>query len=279
MGEIEIKLRIGQQPESIYRFSNFPVEIGRSSDCQLSICHEAIARRLCRVWIEPNGQIHVEEHAALTNSIFENGKRVQGGICKARLMLSIGPVSIDIRNPAALPHSQKRGRICKSRVVIAALAVTVVLLLLSWQRHRNATDRHTSMVSAFPRSVPIEPPISVQKSDVPTDVLAQLAQTEFMRLPDDVHRKKRAIQLIWRAEKSSPSQSPEVRRCHAIRLAWTAELDKAYRHTVVTLLNGLKNEDRVAVQQSAGQLQHFLDGKNERLVSWLKQLEKNGGEQ
>ena len=208
MGEIEIKICIGQEAESIYRFTEFPVEIGRSQDCQLSIHHEAVARKLCRVWIEPSGLIHVEEHPNLTNPILENGKKIQNGVAKPSVSLRVGPVTLDIRNLSATLAPEKSVRFRPPWIAAVTILGAMLLLSFMWRQNRRDSEQYTTMVSAFPRAVALQPPTPLRGADVPTDMLIQLAQTEA------------------EAARMAVAQAKEIERKAALTQAEASRLDE-----------------------------------------------------
>ncbi|MBN2718952.1 MAG: hypothetical protein JXX14_24105 [Deltaproteobacteria bacterium] len=274
MPEIEIKIKIGDQADSIYRFTEFPIEIGRSSDCHLSIRHEAIARKLCRVWVAPNGGIHLEARPNLTNPLFESGKVVFGGICKTELRLTIGPVTLAIRNPAR--PAPPTGKALGPPVFLGAIALGVIALIFLLPDITSSSVRHHRHRQDFPATVPIQNPDTRDQSSMPLNLMAQLAISEYTRQSDSIQKRKHAVELMWQVEKRSAPNSESHRQARAMRKAWHAELNKNYRLEIISLFNALDTDDSQGIRNAAARLNPYLDDSPKNLIKWLQQLERYG---
>lgn len=128
--EISVMVRApGTEPRT-YLFDEQTLEIGRSPDCHVSICHEAVPRRLCSVWLEEGGRrVRVEEHPGLTNPLMRGSKPIRGGLSGQRLDLSVGPVELHLA-PSGLrtPVQSRRGVSRNGKIVIAgALASSLIV--------------------------------------------------------------------------------------------------------------------------------------------------------
>ncbi|MBN2801779.1 MAG: hypothetical protein JXR91_01660 [Deltaproteobacteria bacterium] len=99
MEELSIIVNIENEKKLTYKFEKLPIVIGRDEDCDLSICHSAVPRKLCTVWIDrEEGKISLEENPTLTNPLINENSIVSGGITRDELHLKVGPVFIEIYN-------------------------------------------------------------------------------------------------------------------------------------------------------------------------------------
>jgi HPt (histidine-containing phosphotransfer) domain-containing protein len=148
MAELFIMVKYPGMSDTTYSFDKFPVRIGRSETCHLSICHQAIARELCTAWIEPDGRtVRVEERPRLTNPLLSGKTRVTGGISGGVLDLSVGPCKLSFYSKKNNPKTGYR----KKRLAIL-LALVVVVLFVSGLGKRDRGSSHPGVVASLPKT-------------------------------------------------------------------------------------------------------------------------------
>ncbi len=95
MKELFIRVSFPGRNEAIYRFRETPVRVGRSPECHLSICHQAVPRELCIAWLEEDGRtVRVEERPQLTNPLLKGKNLVTGGVSGKSIELTVGPLKL-----------------------------------------------------------------------------------------------------------------------------------------------------------------------------------------
>ncbi len=110
---------------SIYSFDTFPVRIGRSASCHLSIGHQAVPRELCTAWIEPDGTtIRVEERPHLTTPLLRGRSRVCGGVSAPEIDLKVGPITLSFRAGAPKSSTVQRSR---TKMIFYASAIVALV--------------------------------------------------------------------------------------------------------------------------------------------------------
>ena len=162
MNEVAITVKEEGTPATSYRFSRFPIRVGRSDDCQLSIRHESIARHLCTIWLEEGGAVvRVEEHPNLTNPLRCNGGVLRGGISGASIDLSCGPVQMTVESLDAPPRREQHLHSRRPVALLVASAATLAVLAAALAGSFGADDQLSAAndpPSGAPTSLPEDLP-------------------------------------------------------------------------------------------------------------------------
>ncbi len=128
MNELSITVTLDGEKDATYRFSESPVLVGRSPECHLNICHEAVPRELLSAWVEDDGKtVRLEERPGLTNRILVGKSIVDGGISGTRLDASVGPVSLRLEPAGVASPKSDAGGATRIRF-FALIAVAVVAI-------------------------------------------------------------------------------------------------------------------------------------------------------
>ncbi|MFO8071755.1 MAG: hypothetical protein R6V85_07750 [Polyangia bacterium] len=143
MHELSITVRAPEAPARSYRFGEGPIRIGRSPRCQLSICHFAVPRELCRAWLESDsGKVRVEERPELTNPLLHRGRPVRGGVGGERLELSVGPVEIEIEPAGALAGTKSGSGRVRLKLLGGCALLAAALAGATLAGNRAGNDRN-----------------------------------------------------------------------------------------------------------------------------------------
>ena len=271
MQEIEIKITINRETEAVYRFSSFPVLIGRSEECDLSICHETVPRKLCKVWPDKHGQIHLEENPGLTNPLFESGKVVQNGVIKSSVSARIGPIGLEIQHASANKLNSDRPSLPRRTRVMLLGAAALVSIMASSLFFTNPASLEEVDATDFPEAIPF-PPTAETSSVLPVDTMMQLAQTEYMRLPADIGRQREAVAMMRHAGISAKPDSPIALQAITLATRWEQSMNAAYRLEILTLFSAISREDVDAIRESAGRLVKYLGNSDAPIIEWLNRL-------
>jgi len=174
--EIRIDVSLPEETPRTYVFSDFPVTIGRSPSCTLSVCHEAMPRELCSVWNE-GGILRLEERPDLTNPLLRNGKPVRGGATGRRLCLTVGPVRLDLSVGVSPADAADLRPAPWKRPAAGALVIAgAVLLLFLRAAHSRNTDARPGPRAHVPALSCTEAPVS------PSVEAARLAEERAVEL-------------------------------------------------------------------------------------------------
>ncbi|MBN2525193.1 MAG: FHA domain-containing protein [Deltaproteobacteria bacterium] len=282
MQEIEIAVLIDKKKQATYRFSEFPLEIGRDASCHFIIRHKVIGRKLCKVWWEPDGIIHLEEHSGLTNPIYVNGTLVEGGIAATSLSARIGPVGLEIRKATRNPTGTAQTRPSWAGISLPVrVAVGALTLLLAAIWIWTAPSRPSSGVSMadFPLKLTFTTVDAVSPDAEQAAYAVRMAETEYSRMPEDIQRRKSAIEQMDKAAHLPLPNSPLSARARVISKKWKSELNAAYRLELVTLFHAIDNDDVKQIQKSAPKLIQYLDTSEKGLILWLQRQSNIGEEQ
>lgn len=283
LSELEIEIVIDGKSEAVYRFSTFPLDIGRDSSCHLSICHDVIARRLCTVWVEPNGTIRLEERPNLTNPIWVDGERVAGGISKDCLHISVGPVELFFsvwNTNTPRPQNEKRERTGakKKRLVAALGGVLIVGLVFFCATFAMGTilkrgSLHSQITRQdFPKELQFEKKTVESSTPQTAEFIKRVAQDAYFRIPIQISNRRHAIELMMSAveiEKASRGSS-EVTQRQLNR--WKTALNRAYRLQIISFFSAQKNDDPHQIIRSAKKLQQYLERQAPKLTRQLDNL-------
>jgi hypothetical protein len=255
----------GTSPRT-YIFDEQPVEVGRAPECHVSICHEAVPRRLCSAWLEDGGRgVRVEERPGLTNPLMRGVRPIRGGIGGARLDLSVGPVGISF-SPASARQAAEDSHF--SLFAISKIGIGAILLL-------------TLLLGASLALGP-DDPAAVQP-------LPELPGSPFEKEADDLDERgnvHRADLLYTRARSMLEVRNPPplalasaavMLRRSALMLegskesalageiareaaALLASVEQRYRKEVLDLRRFLKTGDLESAESSARVVAEFLEG-------------------
>jgi hypothetical protein len=278
MQELEIEIIINRETEAVYRFSDFPVHIGRDRDCHLSICHESVPRKLCKVWLEQNGHIHMEENPGLSNPLFENGKRMHNGVVKPAISAQVGPIGLEIRNVAS---TQKRNtaRLLRPGTIAVAFAGLFALAMAASFILLEPVDYRTVDVTDFPKTIAFPQDTLDRHSSIPVQMLMQLAQTEYMRTPVEISRQIQAIAMMKRAATSALPASPTHRQAALLATRWEQAVNASYRLEIIALFSAIERNDSAAIQKSAEKLLDCLHNADAPIVEWLQRIHRKDAPQ
>lgn len=264
MGAIAITVKLPGEPTKAYRFEELPLLVGRSPTCGLSICHEAVPRRLCRIWLEDQGRaVRVEELPGLTNPLLCAGRPVRGGATGPGLALAIGPVAIEVR-PAAAPAAARGDDRFRARGPLIGAAVAAgLLLLVGLFVARPAVHPAAVAALALPDDPLPAPPSAGCAEPAGCRERADLLASRARALLDDPaappSARIRAVGLLEHSASLSEGTDPAVataRRTAAERAA--RELRQEYRRERAHLGRALQAGDRPAATAAAARLSGFL---------------------
>jgi len=278
MQELEIEIIINRETEAVYRFSDFPVHIGRDRDCQLSICHESVPRKLCKVWLEQNGLIHMEENPGLSNPLFENGKRMHNGVVKPAISARVGPIGLEIRN-VALKKKKNTTRLLRPGTIVIAFAGLFALAMVASFILIEPVDFRAVDVTDFPKTITFPKDTLDRHSNIPVQMLIQLAQTEYMRTPVEISRQIEAITMMKRAATSTSPASPNHAQAALLVTRWEQALNASYRLEIIALFSAIERNDSAAIQKSAEKLLSCLRNADAPIVEWLQRIHRKDATQ
>lgn len=278
MQELEIEIIINKETEAIYRFSDFPVHIGRDRDCHLSICHESVPRKLCKVWLEQNGLIHVEENPGLSNPLFENGKQMHNGVVKPAISARVGPIGLEIRNVAS-KKKKNTARLLRPGTIVIAFAGLFALAMMACFLLGEPVDYSTVDITDFPKTIAFSEDTLDGHSDVPVQMLIQLAQTEYMRTPIEIRRQIEAIAMMKRVVISTPPESPSHEQAELLATRWEQALNASYRLEIIALFSAIERNDSAAIQKSTEKLLNCLRHSDAPIVEWLQRIHRKDSTQ
>jgi hypothetical protein len=265
MGAIAITVRLPNAAAKTYRFDETPLLIGRSPECALAICHEAVPRALCRIWSEERGRaVRVEALPGLTNPLTCNGRRLFDGATGPRLLLAVGPIELDVRPAAA---STERAITRRPTRVLAVAAVALVgLLAIGLSTVRNAAPAPPpGGIALLPDDLPPAPPTDHCEAHRDCAARAELLATRGRALlanpaaaVADLYRASRLLDRGARlATESGAPSSARLRKDadHALSL-----VTAAYRRERARLQRALELDDPIAAARSAARLRDLLPG-------------------
>lgn len=282
--EIAVTVRAPGTAPRTYVFDEHPVEIGRSPDCHVAICHEAIPRRLCAAWLEDGGAgVRVEERPGLTNPLMRGAHPVSGGIGGDRLDLSVGPVEITVA-PAGEGVRVRPGRPSVARRIGMAVAATVALAAALAALMRPGENDSTTgpPIPELPESA-FEPPIAVPASRADAD-RAGLLYTRARSIleagdPGPRARAEAAVLLRRSARIAAASGDTSAARIDAEWRSLTESIEQRYRREVIDLRRHLALGDAESSRRSGAIVAAILEGAGRQVPEDLAVLlrEERGG--
>lgn len=264
----------GQSTE--YRFDEPVVRIGRSAECHLSICHEAVPRELCRAWLEGDGTVRVEERPNLSNPLLCKGRRVVGGLSGDLLDLSVGPVQLKFSSSLVRPEKIPAG--ARKKKTVLAAGVAAVLLLAS------CIAVLVKPKPAARLSMPDLPdnPLSLEQSELCDSTLTCREKGKMLatRAKEIAHRagagaaeKVRAASLLVRAGRLlAAAGDPSAREVALNAKAMEQEVVAAYRRQVLALRLAVERGDRAAAISIAQNVAGYLADREDRAGERLNRL-------
>ncbi len=259
-----------------YIFSEQPVVVGRSPQCHISICHQAVPRNLCSVWLEDMGKrVRVEENPGLTNPLLCSGVPVAGGVTGKRLDLSVGPIGLLV-SPASRQREQGLTNAGPSRLrkgILAGVALlAVAVLCISFQRETAEPGTPTPEIPATPfhHQQALSPPDGLRTSEQ-ADLLYSRAQALLDSRTGEPFARVRAAKLM---SQSVPFLADESGR-HARREeaeALSREVESDYRKEVLEMRRSLEKGDEAAAAVRADHILSYLTGAEFDGRGWLERL-------
>jgi hypothetical protein len=173
-----------------YLFDKIPVTVGRDDDCDLTIPHQAVPRRLLAAWIEADGEhVRIEERPELTNPLLSGKTRVDGGISGTDITLSVGPVLLRFCPETRMNEKPKK----KKTVLLAALSVLLVALVAFASRSRRRGQGVDHLIASLPKSPLCDPPLERCNTHATCAERARLRLSrgeEILSHPNSSHEEK-----------------------------------------------------------------------------------------
>jgi hypothetical protein len=284
MEDLEIGVRTPDGVERRYRFSQFPVLVGRAPDCDISICHEAVPRHLCRVWLEDGGRlVRVEERPGLTNALSLGGRPIEGGVSGGLLRLDVGPIGLTAR--AAQP-ARRWGATAKRRrvlLLVAAVAVAAALAIAATTTTgRGASAEQILPTTLFDRRVPesFATGPSARAGNPERAALLRSRAVEVLGRRDVPMRDRvQAVRDLERAAalyaESDGGQSGA--ECAALAATHAGEIDRVWRRDRLALAQSLAADDAAAVSANAARLAGYLGADCAPALEYLEGLARGTG--
>ncbi|MCU0661104.1 MAG: hypothetical protein MUC50_02125 [Myxococcota bacterium] len=156
MGEVTIEVFLeGQQP-SVFRFDHPVVRIGRGQECELRLCHEAVPRKLCSVWLEPGSRrVRLEPYPKLTNPLMHASAPLLWPMLGASVTVVIGPLRLVAYPSSALAGKGANSRTRRLAVIAASLtAASLAVAVLAGAQLEPDEDSSTEALDAALASSP-----------------------------------------------------------------------------------------------------------------------------
>ncbi|MDJ0763836.1 MAG: hypothetical protein QNJ97_12725 [Myxococcota bacterium] len=281
MQELSIVVTAEGENSRTYQFREFPVRIGRSPECHLSICHEAVPRELCIAWLENRGRtVRVEERPHLTNPLLQHQRLVDGGISGPRIDVSVGPVGLTFEPSASRKDPTINiGKLNSARTVIIGIIGLVLVLIALTTQLNTVGSRSLDGYTLLPPH-----PICRIPEDTCDDALvcrerirlfASRAQEMLSRPGDDPGVQIHAAMLLKRAvQLGQAADDPEIRVItNAAKIA-EENVVVAYQRDALALKQILEKStsNQEAVASMASRLSNYLafcDGPGRQ---WLHRL-------
>ncbi|MBN2342702.1 MAG: hypothetical protein JXX29_16785 [Deltaproteobacteria bacterium] len=275
MSELQIEIRIDRHTEAMYRFSSFPVKIGRDQRNDLSICHSAIARQLCTAWIESNKLIRLEECPDLTNPITEHGKPIIGGLSKQQIHASVGPVELIF----SIPHTGKhRNKPTHRRLfIIAAVAfAAAAVMLFAGVFFQNLNPKSSLSSIQFPLEIRFQIDNEAAAAASQIEMLKQHATACYYRLPMNIHNRRNAIEQLLRVRQIEIRSGIFNDNTQKQIQTWRRTFNRAYRAEVAAFITAQKCMDSEQIKESAKNLKAYLARQSPAICRQLTLYEQEG---
>lgn len=226
---IEIQMDAGER--GLYRFDEPVVRLGRGEECHLRLCHEAVPRRVCSVWVEDGGEaVCLEPYPGLSNPLRYRGGLVEGSLRGPRLEVSIGPMALSIcptRGDEERGPRTRRGQglwIAAGLAAVGLAGVVVALGLRGASRPSSAGPDLGGALAASPLCPAPETSCGEAASCAERARLAATRAEELLGRPGiSAKQRVEAVQLLeqavaWLARIGDPSWP-----------AWREQLEGAQR--------------------------------------------------
>ena len=281
MTDLRITVSVPGEHPRTYLFGDTPVLIGRSPRCQLSICHEAVGRELCKAWIEGDGRsVRVEECPGLTNPLTMGSNPVRGGLVGKRLDLSVGPLSLSFAPSSSEGNngtsSPEKGR--TPRRIAPILVVVAILGMSAVFAFRPGAPSTTRSVVDLPDSVPLNPnkskPGRVAEPAQQAAILYSRARELLSRNGAGPREKAIAAGLMLESADllKLDGDSIETSRRQGEARDLKRALDLSYRKEVLALHRHLERNNMSAASAVASTLLEYLGSSDGHAVEWLEKL-------
>jgi hypothetical protein len=266
--------------ERRYRFPGGPILVGRTPDCDIAICHEAVPRHLCRAWLEEDGRrVRVEEFPGLTNALERNGRPVKGGVSGARLPLNVGPVELILCGADAEPGVPGRGagRIGARRALALAAAAVLVVALAVYAATADRSDGAAAdalPASLFPADVRAAAEAAAGAGVERAALYASRAEEILGRKSANGAEIVAAVTALRRAA-SIFDQAGDAAGAQALRRradATADALDRAWRRDRLALERALTGGDDRATADLARRLLGYLGTERRAARAYLSGL-------
>ncbi len=277
MNDLAITIKIEKEKEYIYKFSKLPILIGRDPDCDLSICHSSIPRKLCSVWIDKqNNTICVEETPNLTNPIHLNNKQLKGGASGKTLNLKVGPVTIFICNSTLLKNTDniktknltKKIKFNQILLGFSALFAILIAIASSISNPNNQIKKESLPGLVF--TIKKREDINIAQARLMISRAAELQN----RRPEKISNMIDAIELL--------DQTIPVLKKHSQNKALTIQnessllkqqLKNRYRIESLNLKRNIELDNKPEIKRAASHLLEFLkNSNNNKLKTKLQKL-------
>ena len=281
MAELCINIRMPGMTDKRYRFGETPVLVGRSVECHLSICHEAIPRKLCKVWLEGEGRVvRVETCPGLTNPFLRDGRVVKDGVSGSHLIFNVGPIEIEFFTEYQAQKGVERPEksSAKKRAVKLALIPFALGLILSasllFQRENTRAPKVALPDSPFSNQTNIP-----QKGDA-TELISKAKMMKsraaeiLSRRAESIELKVLAFKLMQRAHYlfKSVGNDKEAREVEERLNALRQQLEAAYRKDILRLHSFLASDDTREAAKCAKRLLIYLDDEFARSQNALRSI-------
>ncbi|MCP4606153.1 MAG: hypothetical protein GY847_37510 [Proteobacteria bacterium] len=268
MKELTIKVTFPGKREAIYRFKESPVRVGRSSECHLSICHEAVPRELCLAWLEDDGRtVRIEERPHLTNSLLNGKSLVTGGVSGANVELTLGPLKLRfapeenfIGVSGGQEQSPKQKQVRPFVLAAAGLAVFLAASLLIMKDRNVAHTNNFQLLPDDPFCQTIEEHCELPVSCLERARLLTTRARELLSKPlsSPSHEVSAASLFERAAQLYETIKAPEAIQTRRKAARMKEQVRDAYRRDVVALRRSLKSAGSIDPVDMARRVSGYL---------------------
>lgn len=277
MTELFIAVSCPGQAEITYSFDRFPVHIGRLPSCDLSIRHEAVARELCSVWVEPDGKtVRVEERPGLTNPLLSGTVRVFGGLSAEVANLTVGPIRLSIfTDPSARTSSNHKKRF----ILLGGLAALVLIFVVLG--NRPSMGQRKDVLSSLPKhpfcqptTLDCEDPVlCLEQARLAVSRGREMISRPLSRTSDHIRGVSLMTAGLERIKETA--SKPEAHLQDEIRAAKQNAI-RAYQQEVIALRAALRSGNDDAVRAAAATVLTDLETCDDAVTTPLRRLSTSG---
>lgn len=279
-----VKVLIPGMTEKRYRFGETPILVGRSIECHLAICHAAVPRELCKVWLEDEGRVvRVEACPGLTNPLIENGKEVVGGINGSNLVFKVGPVELSFCTGFHVGEDEREaGKQAKKRLFKIILAVVLSAGVIGFGLVPQR-DKHPEVQLLLPESPfgSITPTL-IKKDNTENLSKARLLESRanelLSRRDGEVGSKVAAVRLLEQANGLlvHVGDLAQSRRLEVRLAKLKTQFEGEYRKEMLLLQGLIVQNNSKAASLCAKRLLAFLGDENTQGKAYLDRIIAQG---